>query len=84
MALTGAQQDDATRQLVQRLFVQGNVTANFAHDELLTNVAAIDAFLDANAAALNNQFTANFKANATAAQKALLVAWCCLKRAGAI
>lgn len=73
---------ETARDFARRLFVEGNQTARFNLDELRDAVVAIDEFLDANAAAVNAAFPASFRASATSLEKAAIVAFCAMRRAG--
>ena len=81
MALTAAQIRQAWRSLLD-----GDVTLGqaFSKDDLAAAVAAADAWADANAASYNAALPQPFKGAASAAQKALLLAYVCMKRAGVI
>lgn len=82
--LSDADREDTTRQLIVKLFVESNATAQLTTDEVRTMVNDLDSYLDANAVVINNVITASVRAKATTTQKALAVAWIALKRAGAI
>lgn len=84
MALSASESDDAARLLARKMFVDAAATANVPHDTIAAAIVAIDAFLDTNATAINNAFPVAFRTAASTPQKAYLVAWCCLKRAGAV
>jgi hypothetical protein len=84
MALTEQQRQDGTRELVRRMFVELNATANFSHDQLKAAFDAADDWADANATSYNNSLPVPFRTTASQSQKGFLLAILCLKRAGLI
>lgn len=83
-ALTEEQRQDAMRQLVRKMFVEANETAQLTTTEVLAMVGGLDDFIEANAAAINTAIPAGVRAKATLAQKALAVAYVAMKRGGVI
>lgn len=79
MALTAGQRDQVWRAFNR--FGTGEASA-FTKTVLRTAVDDADTWAEANAAAYNTALTATFRTNATAAQKALLLALVCWVRAG--
>lgn len=73
---------EAARDFARKIFVETNQTARFNLDQLRDAVVAIDDFLDANAAAVNGAFPVEFRTVATPAEKAGIVAFCAMRRAG--
>jgi hypothetical protein len=74
---------DVDRNRVYRYFMRqqlGNV--DFTKDQLLAAVNAIDTFLENNASAVNNAFPTTFRTAATSAQKAAVVGFVAMRRAG--
>jgi phage portal protein BeeE len=55
---------------------------NIAHADMAAAVAAVDTWATANAAAYNTALPDPFKSTANSAQKALILAYVCLRRAG--
>ena len=55
---------------------------DFSKAELRAAVDAIDNFLETNATAINNAFPAAFRTKATASQKAAVVGYVAMRRAG--
>lgn len=84
MSLTTQDQADAARALAGKMFQELSVTANMNHDDLQAAVAAADAWADSHAADYNAALPVPFRTTATAAQKAFLLAFLCMKRAGVI
>lgn len=80
MPLADADKKEAVQEFAEQIFVRTNKTANLATDEILAAIEAIDAFLSANAAAINNAFPEAFRTTATVRQKAELVAFVVKKR----
>lgn len=77
MALTAAQRDAAVRELVDLV---GPITA--ARADVQAAVAAADQWVSDNAASFNAALPAAFRTTATNAQKAALLAFVALRRAG--
>lgn len=78
MALTGPQSMQAIRDLVRT----STEPVAFTRADLQAAITAVDAWATANAAAYNTALPTNFRTAATAAQKNLLLAYVCLRRAG--
>jgi hypothetical protein len=79
MALTPQQQALTWRAMLGQ---DGALSDAFTKPDLTAAVVAADAWATANAASYNAALSDPFKSNATAQQKALLLAYVCLKRAG--
>lgn len=82
--MSDADRADAARKLIRRMFEEANETAQLTTDEVRTLINDLDAYVDTNATAINQAITAAVRNKATQAQKAMALAWVCLKRAGAI
>jgi hypothetical protein len=80
MALT----TDQTAQVLRDLVAIANDASfnNISHADMKAAVAAVDTWATANAAAYNTALPDPFKSTANAAQKALILAYVCLRRAG--
>lgn len=81
MALTAAQVRSAWRSLLDGDATLGQT---FSKDDLAAAMTAVDAWADANAASYNAALPQPFRSGATAAQKSLMLAYACMKRAGVI
>jgi hypothetical protein len=81
MALTAAQVTQAWRAMLDANGAQALPT-KFTKPDLKAAVEAADAWADSVAAAYNAALPVAFRTNATAAEKGLLLAYVCLKRAG--
>lgn len=81
MALTAQQ---VTRAWYEMLSANGAqaIPTKFTKPDLKAAVEAADAWCDSVAAAYNTALPANFRTNASASEKGLLLAYVCLKRAG--
>lgn len=66
----------------QKFMALGDFPSSLTKADIKAAIDAIDAFIETNATAFNNAFPAEFKAAATAAQKAVIVGYVALKRAG--
>ena len=84
MAMTAAEIKAAGKQFVRKAFLETNATANLTTTEIEALIADLDAYLDANAAAINTAIRASVRAKATTPQKALGMAYCALRRAGVV
>jgi Tfp pilus assembly protein PilW len=74
---------DVDRNRVYRYFMRQQLgNAGFTKDQLQAAVNAIDTFLEDNATAVNNAFPATFRTSATTAQKAAVVGFVAMRRAG--
>lgn len=74
---------DLDRNRVYRYFMRQQLgNTDFTKAQLQAAVNAIDDFLEANAATLNNAFPAAFRTAATTAQKAAVVGFVAMRRAG--
>ena len=79
MALTLDQQIQATREM---LAAEPNVPFNFSKADIRAALVAADAWATANAASFNTALPLPFRTAASASQKALLLAFVCMRRAG--
>lgn len=96
MALTTQDREDASRRFALREFVEARLTATLSHADIRAAIIAVDDFFDATVAALalnpvqtvlgnlNARLPDPFKSTATVAQKATLVSFVLMKRAGVI
>lgn len=94
MALADGDRVTAARRLADRMFVEGDVTANLNLDDIKAAINAIDDTFDALASTLTGAQTVQqnfiaalpepFKTTSTAGQKGLVVAFVVMKRAGLI
>ena len=84
MPLTTEERQDAARKLIRRMFVDANQTAQLDTVDVRNLIDDVDDYLEANAQAINQAIRGPLRSKATAAQKALAVAWVALKRAGAL
>lgn len=74
----------AVRDAVMRLAPALLGSCDFTKPDLRAAVDAADTWADANAASYNAALPVAFRTGATAAQKALVLAYVCMKRAGVI
>lgn len=81
MALNAAQISAAWQRWVASS-ITGATPCQFTRTDLEAAVNAIDAWCTTNATSFNNALPAAFKTNATAAQKAALLAVVCIARYG--
>lgn len=81
MALTAPQIRQAWRAMLDSDATLGNA---FTKVDLAAAVSAADTWADANAASYNTALPVPFRTNASAAQKALLLAYVCMKRTGVL
>lgn len=79
MALNATQTSQVLRDLIA---LSGGGPFNFSRADMAAAIAAVDAWATANASAYNTALPDPFKSNATAAQKSILLAYVCLRRAG--
>lgn len=79
MALTLDQQIEVTRDM---LAADPSTPFNFSKADIRAAIVAADAWATANAASYNTALPTVFRTGATAAQKALLLAYVCIARAG--
>lgn len=79
MALTLDQQIDVTRGM---LAADPNTPFNFSKADIRAAIVAADAWATSNAASYNTALPTAFRTGASASQKALLLAYVCLARAG--
>lgn len=80
MALNSGQTSQVIRDLVA--IVNDSTFNNISHSDMAAAVAAVDTWATSNAAAYNTALPDPFKSTATQAQKALILAYVCLRRAG--
>lgn len=79
MALTLQQQIDVTRQMMA---ADPDTPFNFSKVDIRAAIIAADTWATANAASYNTALPVAFRTGASAAQKALLLAYVCLRRTG--
>lgn len=84
MALIDADRQIAARECARHMFDRLATTANMALDTIKAAVDAADDWADLNASSYNTALPVAFRTTATSAQKALLLAYVCMKRAGVI
>lgn len=84
MALIDADRQDAARRWARRAFGELSQTASVDHDQVKAAVDAVDDWCEANQASFLAALPLGFKNGSTAAQKALLLAFVVMKRAGVI
>lgn len=80
-ALTEQQRVHAAREWIREAFERLGGTATLTTAQIKAALDAADDWADANAVAYNNALPLPFRTTATAAQKALLLAYVCMKRA---
>jgi len=78
MALTQDQINTTIREVIRAI---DPAPFSFSRAEITAAVVAVDAWATANAASYNTALPEPVKSTATAAQKALLLAYICLRRA---
>jgi len=74
MALTGAESLKIARQLGREIFTRTSSTATLSTDDLKAAANDLEAFIVANAAAINSSLPLPFRTVATIQQKRLLLA----------
>jgi hypothetical protein len=79
VALTLDQQIAATRQM---LAAEPGVPFNFSKADIRAAIVAADAWATSNASSFNSALPTVFRNGGSASQKALLLAFVCLRRAG--
>ena len=79
MAITTQNIQDTIRALV---VASDPAPFNFSRSDITAAINAVDAWATANAASYNAALPEPFKSTATVSQKALLLAYICLRRAG--
>jgi hypothetical protein len=84
MPLTNAQAKDAARQWARKYFEELGQTAGYDLDTLTTQITNLVTFMEANATAINNQFSEPFKTNASVPEKRYMLAIAAAKLAGII
>lgn len=82
MALSAADIKRAVRRLANDVFVVGGQTATLDTTDITALIEDLDAYLDANASAINSAIRAGVRAKATIGQKAFALAYCAMKRGG--
>lgn len=76
---------EASRAKVWKLFMSlGHCPSTILKSDAKTALDALDQWLDDNALAINGALPQPFRGQATAEQKALLLAYICLERAGVL
>jgi len=81
MALTAEQVTRAWRDMLDAVGAEA-IPTKFIKPDLKAAVEAADAWADANATSYNTALPVPFRTSASASEKALLLAYVCLKRAG--
>jgi len=84
MSMTPAERKIAVKQFVRKVFVEADATANLDVTDIDALIEDLDTYLDLNAAVINLAIRAGVRGKATTPQKAMGMAYCALKRAGAI
>lgn len=84
MALDITQREDATGQLIRKMFVEANQTAQLDSTEVRALIDALDDYVEANATAINQAIPVTVRTKATLGQKALALAYVAMKRGGVI
>jgi hypothetical protein len=74
--------DSANRANVLAQIIRDAGWPGLTKPDVLAAVAAVDDWAEANAAAYNSALPVPFRTTATAPQKALLLAYVCMRRAG--
>lgn len=82
MPLNEGDRKTAAREFIRFAFEQLNQTANKPSDVIKAALDASDDWCDANAASYNTALPVAFRNNATVAEKNILLAINCMKRAG--
>jgi hypothetical protein len=83
-AMSNGERAAAAREFIRKAFQDLGETATMDTAAIKAALDATDDWVDANAASYNSALPAAFKNTATAAQKNLLFAYCCMKRAGLV
>lgn len=83
-ALTSDQRADAALKLIRKMFVEANETAQLTTTEVRTLIDDLDDYVEANLTEINQAITAGVRSKATAAQKAMALAYVAMKRGGVI
>ena len=74
---------EGDRALIHKAFMaKGHCAPTNLKTDIRAAVNAADDWVDTNAASFNTALPAAFKNAASASQKAILLAFCCLRRAG--
>lgn len=81
-ALTEPERVHGAREWIRQAFERLAGTATLTTPQIKAAFDAADDWADANATAYNNALPTAFRNTATAPQKALLLAYVCMKRAG--
>lgn len=76
--------DTASRYKILGQIIRDFGWAGFTKVDIQAVINAVDDWADANSVSYNNALPLNFKTNATAAQKALILAYVCMRRAGVL
>lgn len=76
--------DTANRQKVLAQIIRDAAWPALTKPNVQAAIDAMDDFLETNSAAINNAFPSPFKATANASQKALIVAYVAMRRAGVL
>lgn len=77
--------DTATRRAIwQRLMAEGHFPPALLKADLIAAVNAVDDWTEANAASYNTALPQPFRGAATPAEKALILAYVALRRAGVV
>jgi heme oxygenase len=84
MALDATQRADATKKLIQKMFVELNQTAQLDSDQVRQLVNNLDDYVEANQTPINQAIDASIRNIATLPQKALALAYVAMKRGGII
>jgi len=82
--LSDADRKIAAREFIRQTFERLAQTAALDTVDIKAAIDAADDWADANAASFNTALPVPFRTTATVAQKALLLAYVCMKRAGVI
>ena len=82
MALDSTQRADTMRQMIQKMFVESNATADLDTLEVRALVDAMDDYLEANQSAINQSIPLAVRQKASLTQKALAMAFVAMKRGG--
>jgi hypothetical protein len=84
MALDSTQRADTMRQMVRKMFVESNATADLDTLEVRVLVDAMDEYLEANQTAINQSIPVAVRNKASLTQKALAMAYVAMKRGGVL
>lgn len=82
--LIDADRKIAAREWIRFAFERLDQTATLDANTIKAAIDAVDDWADANAASFNATLPVAFRNTATAAQKALLLAYVCMKRSGVL